>query len=352
MSADRRTTMALMLKIHTIRAGARSAASGSSIGYDGPADELVVVGTWHNQSDTASGREGERSLGHRRRPVTRSQSSSSAATPSGAKQSAAWAATVSQRGNANARLFITAHAPTDSSAQRRATPAIGVCQPDGAPAPAGTRLKVILYPLPRPGRGYLALHSPVLPDREAAGDAGASAASRASTVGQTGARGGAPAAAGGSSAAGTGAVSGQQPDCGSATASGEAPAQQSPLADVIRRMNSAAYALAAPHGEPQAAGLHSRSRCVCIAVAVLCSAAAGAGVSKELQPRAKHAAPRQGLRRHALRSSALLAEVSRRGACLRQGALLVSIAALALSGLHNDPDVALPRSTLEGLRPL
>lgn len=289
-----------------------------------------MIGTWLNQTDateTASGPKGEPYLEHRRRPVTRSQSSTSAATPSAAKQSAARTANGPELQSADALFSITAYAPPDGNTQRHIMPAISACHADGAPAPSGTRLKVILYPLPRPGHGYLSLRWPVSPDAGAAGDAPACTAPRASIVAQTGACGDATAPGDSVAAApSSGASSGQQAEHGSGGASDQTTAQQTRLEQVIQHMNRAAYALTAVKVEPRTQEPATQYKWLDVVMTVLCSAAGGAGEKQTVQPKGVDDPPRgagQKLLRRALRGSAMLQEVSRRHALLREGALLM-----------------------------
>lgn len=320
-----------------MRVGALSADSG---GVSAVSDALLVVGTWHNQTDApaASGTDSGRCLEHRRRPVTRSQSSDSAAdAQSAAKRSAAQIATAKELRSADAVFSITAHAPPDGNAQWQAAPAISVCHSDGAPAPSGTRLKVILYPLPRPGHGYLALRWPIIPDAGPAGDAITGAAPRPSIVARTDACGGATAA--GDSvpeAPSTEASGGQRAEHGSGGALQPTAAPWTRLEKVIKYMNRAAHALAALKGELRTQGSARHSAYVDIVLNILCTAAVGAGDTTHLQPKAGDDLPRgagQRLLRHALRGSALLQDVARRYAMLRKGAVPMLCIACAVSVL-------------------
>ena len=331
MIAHRRIATESILNAHMKHAGARSADSGGSHGSHDQLDELVVVGTWHilqDAADTEPGRESGRYLDHRRRPVTRSQSSSSAETPSAARRSPAQAAAAQKLCSADALFFVTAHAPADGSARRRTTPAISVCHSDGAPTASETRLKVILYPLPRPGRGYLALRCPVPVADGTRAAAAADAARRADAVPHVGLCGGAT-AAGDSSAAASGIASssGQQAERGSASPGGEAAARQTRLESVLMHVNCAAYALAVLRGSARTQSHVTHSSWVDVVTKMLCSAAVGAGDVGAVQPEAGDVPPHgagQRLLQLTLRSSAFLKEVCRRGAMLRKGALPLS----------------------------
>ena len=311
-------------------AGLQNADGGGTRGQGGATDDLAVVGTWCSAADVTqhtiasprkSGRDEQPA--DRRRPVTRSQSSKAAGAPSADSQGAAGTASAHKLQIVDARFCIAASAPPAGSPRKCSAPVISVLHTDGAPASPETQVKVIVYPLPSPGRGYLALRCSIPLDGAAAGCATATAEGPGEAALHANACHANAASSGVSSAASTGATSvGNLPHCNS-SAQSHLPAVRSALEGVIQRMNHAAYALSALHSDLGARWAHPASKRVGMTIAVLGSAAAAADLDEQLQSDAHNGQPPlagQRLLRRALRGSALLAEVSRRVAILRKGA--------------------------------
>ena len=294
-----------------------------------------MVGVWRGLTGASKGaidaqksdlRYDEHDHGHR--PVTRSQSSKSAGAPWAQQQGAVRHADGQTLSDTGPRFVITASAQPDVGPRLHSAPLISVSGPDGAPTPPGCRVKVILYPLARPGRGYLSLRCFISSSARRTYDTAAAAADcRAAAATHPETRSKAQlVSSSGPPAASTHSVSGQQQRRGNDGGLGQSAAVRTALQTVVNCMNCAAYALAAlQSGEMPASQLRPHSRWADIITAALCSGAAGAGLYEHVQPEAWDGPPREagrGLLRGALRRSALLAEISRRLAILRRGALL------------------------------
>ena len=256
--------------------------------------------------------------------MTRSRSGRSAASAAPAEEHDGGELVTSQAdAAADARLYIRAAASASSAAARsprRGLPTVRICDARGPLLPATTRVKVILYPLPGPGRGYLALQSQRTRDaaaghgREAAGGlVGYSAELSKRSADATADAPSVPAAG-----------SGRNVATHAGNAESEPLAAPSPLELAIQRMNSAAAFMAAlePSERPARRQQHD-SGWAGIQTAFLCSAAAGGGLygptpaCRDNQPPATPQLIR--LLGRAVRGSALLAEISRRAALIRTG---------------------------------
>ena len=296
---------------------------------------LSVIGTWLESPNAqqfvnppaATVRHQE---GARRRPVTRSQASKDAASAAPAASAATHEDGRRVKGQddaaADARFHVTASPIATSvgaTSTRRCVPVIRVSDASGAPAPATTRVKVIVYPLPSPNHGYLALRSPS--PREVAATRGKEAAGGLAWGGADGRN---------RSDGATVGVANQPAKLAINQTTAAAPTDDTshstggptPLELAIRQMNCAAAAMAALDGcERRETRRLRRGWWAGALTAFLCSSAAGSGRPMAAVRDKEALGVARNLLEHAISASALLTEVSRRVGLVRRGVHRIGI---------------------------